>query len=122
MEQLSAINVTCPISELHTIESEIQSAWCLINRKLTSTITNNTIHNDNLLRYIDICSTIGVLNDEKVIQYISNAELQSLRTRLTTEQKALRDLLEVNTNPDDAKRGDKNRFEHFDKVMSIVLA
>ena len=122
MEQLSKINVTCPISELHTIESEIQSAWCLINKKLTSTITNNAIHNDNLLRYIDICSTIGVLNDNEVTQYISSEEIESLRARLTTEQKALRDLLEVNANPDGAKSDGKNRFERFDKVLSIVLA
>ena len=122
MEQLQNIIVTCPISELHTIESEIQSSWCLINKKLTSTISDNTIHNDNLIRYIDICSTIGVLNDDKVIQYISNVELESLKTKLITEQKALRDLLEVNTNPDGAKSGGKNKFEHFDKVMNIILA
>ena len=122
MEQLSKINVTCPISELHTIESDIQASWCLINKKLTASVKDSTTYNDNLLRYIDVSSTIGVLNDVNVTQYISEQDLLDLRGRLTAEQKALRDLLEVNTNPDGAKSGGKNRFERFDKVMSIVLA
>ena len=127
MNSLRELSITCKVGKLHEINTELEASWCLIQKQLTKALPEG-LTNSNLLRYVDICTTLGILTDEKITQYFNSKDLDPLRESLTTERDALRQLLDIQndekTEETNTRSGTKGSgfFTRFDRIYSVVMA
>ena len=120
MNALRELNITCKMGKLHEINTALETSWCLIQTQLTKALPDG-LTNNNMIRYVDICTTLGIMTDDKVTQYFNEEDLNTLRESLIEERDALRQLLDVQYDEKTETKG-PGFFSQFDKIYSIIMA
>ena len=123
MNHLNELHITCQFKDLREIESDIESNWHIYNQQLLKTIPNEVERTNDLMRYINVVASLVVLNDSTVNKYFDVKEIDDVKTTLTTEANALRELLNLAyANNNDGKKGETNYFTKFDRLFNILMS
>ena len=131
MNHLNELHITCQFKDLREIESDIESNWHIYNQQLLKTIPNEVERTNDVMRYISVAASLVVLNDSTVNKYFDVKEIDDVKTTLTTEANALRELLNLAYSNNDGKKGETgtpersssaNYFTKFDRLYNILMS
>ena len=120
MTTIGNVRLTIPFKDINRVYGEI-----IDNEHLIKTFLINSFdeHNDTIERYVELSTTVAILNEPKMKNYIADVEeVQKLLDVVEIERAAIRDVISGSGGNEKKRAADGVNFDKFDLRFNIFNA